>query len=115
MMVTIWIILGVLILVALIVAVISKSRWVTIATARGEHAEELDRKSAYLKSQNVRNRVDTNQSGAPSGITPGAAFNGGVQKSTVFRLEVKPKDRARAMELLEQFEQERKADEGLSL
>jgi len=112
---TLLVIAGVVILVALIVVIVSKSRWTTIATARGEQAEELDMQSAFLKSHNIRSRVEANQSGAASGITPGASFTGGAPKSMVFRLEVKPKDKARAKALLEQFERERKADESLSL
>lgn len=110
---TLLVLAGVAVIIALAVG-ISKSRWKTIATAKGGQAEELEMKNAYLKSQHVRSRVKSDGAAA----APAAGFAAGTMvgdgrsaDSMLFRLEVSSRDLEKAESLLDQFEKERRADE----
>ena len=109
---TLLVLAGVAVIIALAVG-FSKSRWKTIATAKGGQAEELEMKNAYLKSQHVRSRVKSDGAAAApaAGFAAGTIADNRGADSMLFRLEVSSKDLEKAESLLDQFERERRADE----
>lgn len=100
---------AVLLLIASIV-LLTKSRYQTIETARGAGAEELEVKRAYLKDYGVRCRVNADASAPVSGFAQTNQAHSGIHK-----LEVHRKDVNRAKNLLKQYEEERKAEQGVLL
>lgn len=107
------IVAGAAVLVALIVVVL-KNRWKTVITARGNKAEEIERKAAYLRSNNVKCRTRVEHAAGPAaGFS--AEIGGELPHTAVVKLDVKPKDRSRALQLLEQFERGTRQETTLSL
>ena len=106
------IVAGVAILVALVVVVMN-NRWRTIVTAKGNMAEEVERKRAYLRDQGVKCRVRTENAAGPAGFAAG--LGGELPSTAVVKLDVKPSDRAKAMQLLEQYDREQRQEMTLSL
>ncbi|GBF73125.1 hypothetical protein PA598K_01410 [Paenibacillus sp. 598K] len=110
MLETILIVLGVLLVVGVIV-VASKGRWLTLATARGNQAEELQSKYSYLQSKDIPSRLKSEAVGG-AGFAPqgGMAMNavgshGGQHE--MMKLQVRPKDREQAEEALQEWDRER--------
>ena len=111
MMETILIVLGVLLVVGIIV-VASKGRWITLATARGNQAEELQSKYSYLQSKDIPSRLKSEAAAGASGFASqgGMAMNAvGSQagQHEMMKLQIKPKDRERAEEALQELDRER--------
>ncbi|ALS26843.1 hypothetical protein ABEV74_17745 [Paenibacillus cisolokensis] len=99
---TLFIALGIAALIVL-AAVLSGGKWRTIRTARTDNADELQTRSAYLVDKGVRNRLKTSDTAVPqAGIASGNRMSAGG----IIHLQVHPKDKDRANELLQKFDSE---------
>ncbi|MFC3345756.1 hypothetical protein ACFOHW_25625 [Paenibacillus abyssi] len=107
---TILIILGLLALIV-IIAAMSKSRWTTLESARGNQTEDIQTKYAYLQSKDIPSRLRTEAIGPASGFASGSgmsmASGGGGFQNELFKLQVRPKDKERARAVLQEMKKER--------
>ncbi|WP_284642912.1 hypothetical protein [Paenibacillus silviterrae] len=77
------------------------ANWRTLMISSGENIEELEARFAFLKSQQVRCRVQTEMAGQM-----GAIHASPQPRTETLKLEVHVKDLDKAGQLLEQFEAE---------
>jgi hypothetical protein len=78
------------------------ANWRTLMISSGENVEELEARFAFLKSQQVRCRVQTETAGQMGAIHAAAS----QPRTETLKLEVHVKDLDKAGQLLEQFEAE---------
>ncbi|RXZ84190.1 hypothetical protein EBB07_03705 [Paenibacillaceae bacterium] len=119
-MVTVLIILGAAIVILVALALMTKSRWTTLEQARGNNSDEIQTKYSYLQSKHIPSRLKTESPGPASGIASGGMGFGTVGDTVGFRnelvkLQVRPSDRARAEEALQELAKEQLLHQGTSL
>ncbi len=95
----------VVIVAALIIAgLVMRSRnWKTMLAGNGSTADEVHAKYAYLKANQVKCKLKTEESPTMGAVQGGGAYTDGTQN---VRLNVHKKDIDRATELLEIYDKE---------
>ncbi|MFC3769704.1 hypothetical protein [Paenibacillus sp. GCM10012303] len=101
-----WMIMIVAALLVIGLFAVRSAGWKTVLASSGGNTDELETKCAYLKSNNVKCRIQS-EVAEQAGITAQHSLNGG-NYSTV-KLYVHKKDVERANILLEQFERDARA------
>lgn len=99
------IIVGVTVFVIVAAILIRTSRWKTVLTAPGNHAEELQNKHAYLHGRGIRSRIREQDGQPASGIAAGGMHASGHHSA--LKLQVHKDDVQRAKEALEDYTHER--------
>lgn len=91
--------------IAVLIAVwffLRSGKWTTIMVSNGMNAEQLEAKYAYLKTNQIKCKLDTEAAATADMVRPG--FGGTAGQSV--KLKVHQKDVERANLLLEQFDKE---------
>ncbi|MBD2845774.1 hypothetical protein IDH44_11280 [Paenibacillus sp. IB182496] len=104
---TILIVLGALVVIAIVVAA-TKSKWTTLETARGNQSDDIQDKYAYLQSKDIPSRLKSEATGATSGIAAGGSMDvaSAGMGNELIKLQVRPKDKERAREAIEELKHE---------
>ncbi|WP_127588436.1 hypothetical protein [Paenibacillus koleovorans] len=103
----VWILVAVVIAAVVVLLIAANSRnWRILETGNGRVAEEVYAKHAYLKDNQVKCKLKTEQSQAMGAIQGGGGAMHAVDSPAVVRLYVHKKDVDRASTLLEAYNKE---------